>query len=240
LGNGGHLQVDPKWQSQGSSNLLDRPVDLQNYRSIMNQNPPPRPGHSEMLKACEELGTFIEEGKIGDIVANHQRLILHYYEDVQEHVSKSFNAAIGVAKIGFWVLIATLAYALIFDGLSRFDIGSTSHTSFTVAKFGIVSGALIEFIAGVSFWLYARVSNQFTAFHICLERTHRYLLAYKITEQIQDHKDETVRDLVCIMANAPMITRRDIDAVDTRRNPPKTNHAKGGSSDGARMRKGDV
>jgi hypothetical protein len=148
---------------------------------------------------------------------------LHYYKDVQKHAKESFNAAKSAAKIGFWVLIGTLAYALIFDGLSRFPIThATSQTSLPVAKIGIVSGALIEFIDGISFWLYARVSNQFSAFHICLERTHRYLIAYKITEKINDGKDETLRDLVCIMANAPMITRQDIDAVDSRRSIPKT------------------
>jgi hypothetical protein len=80
---------------------------------------------------------------------------------------------------------------------------------------GLVSGALMEFIAGVSFWLYSRGAKQFGAFHICLERTHRYLLAYKIADQIEDGKDQTLRDLVCIMANAPMITRQDIDSSDS-------------------------
>ena len=48
--------------------------------------------------------------------------------------------------------------------------------------------------------------KQFSAFHICLERTHRYLIAYKIADTIEHDKDETLQKLVCIMANAPMIT----------------------------------
>jgi hypothetical protein len=89
--------------------------------------------------------------------------------------------------------------------------------SLTVGGIGVVSGVLIEFIAAITFWLYSRVSSQFGAFHICLERTHRYLLAYKISEQIKGDRDATLRDLVCIMANAPMITRADIGAVQSER-----------------------
>lgn len=169
-------------------------------------------------KACEELGASIDEGKIGDIVAKHEKLILHYYQDVQDQAQRSFTAAGSVAQIGFWVLIGTLLYTLIFDGLGRFGIGDgMTGISLTVGGIGVVSGVLIEFIAAITFWLYSRVSSQFGAFHICLERTHRYLLAYKVSEQIKGERDATLRDLVCIMANAPMITRADIGAVQSER-----------------------
>src|SRR6202795_1901980 len=80
---------------------------------------------------------------------------------------------------------------------------------------GLVSGALMEFVAGVSFWLYSRGAKQFGAFHICLERTHRYLLAYKIAEKIEKNRDQTLEKIVCIMANAPMISQADIDGLDS-------------------------
>jgi len=79
----------------------------------------------------------------------------------------------------------------------------------------------------VSFWLYSRGAKQFGAFHICLERTHRYLLAYKIAEQIEDGKNETLRDLVCIMAHAAMITRQDIDSNDSIADTIKSTRTKG-------------
>jgi hypothetical protein len=61
---------------------------------------------------------------------------------------------------------------------------------------------------------YARAAKQFGAFHICLERTHRYLVAFKIAEKINSsNRDKTLEELVCIMANAPMITGKDINRV---------------------------
>jgi hypothetical protein len=91
------------------------------------------------------------------------------------------------------------------------------ENSLTVEGIGIISGFFIEFIAVINFWLYSRVANQFGASHICLERTHRYLIAYKIAQQIETDKDKTLRDLVCIMAQAPMITRADVEAIKSRR-----------------------
>lgn len=163
-------------------------------------------------EACAELGDALNQGKLGDIVAKHETLILQYYRDVQEQARQSFSSAKSVAQVGFLVLASTLAYALLFDALSRFGIAgpAMAASSLTAAQIGVVSGALIEFIAGINFWLYAKGARQFSAFHICLERTHRYLLAYKIAEELEGNRETTLQQLVCIMANAPMITSRDI------------------------------
>lgn len=181
------------------------------------QNKPPLVA-TEKRQACDELGDAMDTGTVGDIVKRHEKLILQYYEDVQRQAKQSFESAKYVARIGFWVLIATLAYTLIFDALARIQIPGLVMTqpSIAVVSMGAVSGALIEFIASINFWLYARASRQFGAFHICLERTHRYLVAYKIAGEIGDKKDETLQRLVCIMANAPMITHQDVEAVSSK------------------------
>jgi hypothetical protein len=164
--------------------------------------------HKEVMKkVCDELASAFDAGKIGQIVSNHEKLILEYYEDVQNQADKSFLTARSAAIFGFVVLVVTLIYALLFDALARFGIATNiNETSMTVSRVGVVSGIVIEAIAGVAFWLYSRAAKQFGAFHICLERTHRYLLSYKIADEIKDRRDNTLRDLVCIMANAPMIT----------------------------------
>jgi hypothetical protein len=176
--------------------------------------------HIAKIKTCDQLESALEGG-LGDTVSAHERMILHYYRDVQEQADQSFRAAKTAAWVGFGVLIMTLVYSLVFDALAHFDmLDSRSDTTKasaiagdsvpanlrTVGGIGVVSGVLIEFIAGINFWLYGRAAKQFGAFHICLERTHRYLIAYKMCEEMAEKKDDTLRDLVCIMANAPMIT----------------------------------
>ena len=80
----------------------------------------------------------------------------------------------------------------------------------TAVSTGVISGVLIEFIAGVNFWLYSKASKQFGAFHICLERTHRYLVAYKFAEETGSRKEIVLENLACIMASAPMISSTEI------------------------------
>lgn len=170
--------------------------------------------HSEKQRVCNELKNALL-GEIGDIVSKHEEMILHYYKDVQDQAKQSFASAKSVAKVGFGVLIVTLVYTLVIDALSHFDSPNFKmpENSLKVGGIGVISGLLIEFIAGINFLLYARAMKQFNAFHICLERTHRYLIAYKISEKIESKRDETLEKLVCIMANAPMITARETDTL---------------------------
>lgn len=178
----------------------------------------------EKHAACDELRDAISVGDIGDIAAKHEKLILHYYEDVQTQAKQSFESAQRVAKIGFWLLIVTFGYVVFVDVVTQLKPLSAwvdaSKRSMNVGSVGVVSGIVVEFIAAVNFYLYSKASKQFGAFHICLERTHRYLVAYKIADKMQTKKDETLEKLVCIMANASMITREDVNDVTSGKTSP--------------------
>ena len=167
---------------------------------------------AEKQKICQELQEAAPQTQVGKMVAKHEELILGYYKDVLHQANQSFTSAKTVAWIGFGVLILTVFYVLTADVLAhmgKFGFNMEEHKP-TASIVSIVSGGLIEVIAGINFWLYSRVSKQFAAFHICLERTHRYLLAYSIADQITDQKNDILGKLVCIMANAPMITLPDL------------------------------
>jgi hypothetical protein len=109
-----------------------------------------------------------------------------------------------------------------------------------VGAIGLISGAVVEVIAATQFVLYGRAARQFGAFHICLERTHRYLLAYKMAEQMQNDKDHTIEKIVCIMANAPMITRADVEGVESGRLLPNLRQAESGKMVAGRPAEGEV
>jgi uncharacterized protein YacL len=158
----------------------------------------------EFQRTCDELSEAIEKGALGAIYGKHQKLIMHYYEDVQDQATRSFAIAAILAVAGFVVLLATIVEVGVMNRRTGWDQA-------TFAAAGVVSGLVIEYIAKIAFDLFARCAKQFGAFHICLERTHRYLLAYKIADRMGDTKEQTFHDLVCIMANAPMISERDVE-----------------------------
>jgi TRADD-N domain-containing protein len=158
----------------------------------------------EFERTCAELSDEIEKGSLGAVYAKHQKLIMQYYVDVQDQAQRSFAIAAILAVAGFLVLIGTLGV------VGWHSWGDKWWNQGTFAAAGVVSGFAMEYVAKIAFDLYARCAKQFGAFHICLERTHRYLLAYKIADRMGDTKQQTFRDLVCIMANAPMISDRDV------------------------------
>jgi hypothetical protein len=45
------------------------------------------------------------------------------------------------------------------------------------AKFSLLAGAPVQFISGINFYFYGKLSRQFALFRICLERTNRFLRA---------------------------------------------------------------
>jgi hypothetical protein len=170
---------------------------------------------------CERLGDALT-GDIGDAVEKIQKLILRYYDDVREQAASSFTTARRVAIAGFVVLLITLLYVIAADVAVRFWGSTASSSVMTVGQLGLIAGFIVEALAGTQFWLHSRTTKQFGAFHICLERTHRYVLAYKIADTIRGNKDATLEKIVCIMANAPMITREDIDGLASGKALPDT------------------
>ena len=180
-------------------------------------------GSEERQKQCDEVGDAVDKGTLGLIVAKHERLILKYYEDVLQQANQSFGLAKRIAWIGFFVLISSLVCAILIDILHRLGmVGEQTGDSFSIATAGLIGTAITEATAGGAFWLYSQTARQFSAFHICLERTHRYLLTYKMANELSSKKEDTLRDLACIMANAPMIGQGRIEPLPVSENSPET------------------
>ena len=170
----------------------------------------------ELWHQCEKLGKAME-GDLGQTVTAVQHLILRYYDNVREQATEAFESAKRVALFGFGLLVLTIAYVIFIDlALHRPGWGfAPSKDGMSVGQIGLLGSSIVEAIAGLQFYLYGKATRQFGAFHICLERPHRYLLAYKIAEQMGTGKDDALQKIVCIMANAPMITRQDMEGVES-------------------------
>lgn len=114
----------------------------------------------ELQKACDGMKDAFDSRGMGDIVAKRETLILEYYKDVRAQAGRSFDSARTAAGIGFMILATTLLYVLVIDGLTRVGkLQSVPGMAVTVSALGFVSGALIEFIAGINFRCMPNVQN---------------------------------------------------------------------------------
>lgn len=146
---------------------------------------------------CEELA-HTKPGDVQKIASLHFKMILNYYEDVREQAQRSFFWALVAAGVGTAFLVcAAIGYMM-----------STSAN----ANLSLVAGVLIQVISAINFYLYARTARQFASFHICLERTNRFLLANSLCEHLSDeHGNEARKELIRIIANAPLLTLDNIN-----------------------------
>jgi hypothetical protein len=133
---------------------------------------------SSLSQHCEAVGAAINSGDIGQTVTAVQQLILRYYDNVRGQADESFESAKRVARWGFVLLAVTIAYVMFMDLLPHIWVGflKSDRNPMDIGAIGIIGGSVMEVVAGVQFALYGRATKQFGAFHICLERTHRYLL----------------------------------------------------------------
>lgn len=148
----------------------------------------------ELKRDCEEIART-SPGDTNTMASLLQQMSLSYYQDVRKQAQQSFYCALGAAILGALFFIYAAYIVMEQDNKSN-------------ATFSIIAGALIQVISAINFYLYAKAARQFASFHICLERTNRFLLANTLCENLicKDRKDKMREELVRVVANAPMLT----------------------------------
>ncbi len=121
---------------------------------------------------------------VQEIAASQIALLSNYHREVLDQAKKSF----------LWALLAT-GIGLIFF-LSA--IGFVIYRQATqVAIISAIGGVLIEFIAGINFYLYGKTASQMAEFQFRLDVTQRFLLANSMCESLaEEYKHKTRSELI--------------------------------------------
>ena len=136
-----------------------------------------------VTSAMERL-TNADPGDIQEIAASQIQLLSGYYDLVLGQARRSFRWALIAAGIGLGFFFAAMAFLLV-NGLTN------------LATVSVISGALIEVIAAINFFLYGKTSAQLEVFHTRLDITQRLLLANSICDSLKDEtRDQTRSELV--------------------------------------------
>ena len=151
------------------------------------------PSLVELSRSCERLATA-EPGDTRELARLLSKMNLRYYSDVLTQAKHSFGVALiaaGVAVIFF--VIAAIYFGMQAQGMK--------------AWVSVVAGALVQVISGTCFYLYGKASDQFATFHVCLDRSNRFVLANTLCEKLERPiKDDTRAYLVHMIAEAKLLT----------------------------------
>jgi hypothetical protein len=118
--------------------------------------------------------------KVQEIAASQIQLLNIYYNTVLDQAKRSFHWALVAAGAGICFFLASVVFLLL-----RNDQG--------IAVISLISGALIEIISGMNFYLYGKTAAQLSEFQIRLDRTQRYLLANSVCEGLDDDAKQKSR-----------------------------------------------
>src|SRR6185369_8477698 len=111
--------------------------------------------HIEKLKqSCKDLAE-IREGDTHKLAANLWEQGMNYMSDVRARARRSFVMASVFSCVGIVFFFAAL-YLMI------------KHT-LEFPKLTLLAGTSIQVVSGIGFYLYAKTTKEFFAFHLCLE-----------------------------------------------------------------------
>ena len=141
-------------------------------------------GYGEILKNIAET----KPDDVQQNAANQTALLTKYYGEVLAQAKTSFKWAVAASVVGLAFFLGAVIIAL-------------STASIGTAAISVVSGAIVEVIAGINFYLYGKTTEQFSEFHQRLDQMQRFLLANSICSQIDGNSQYTSRaDLVQFIA----------------------------------------
>lgn len=141
-------------------------------------------GEEVLKEQAIDRQRFADKGDVQEIASAQIQLLTQYYNEALTQAQKSFDWALRISIAGFVLFL--IAAILFFLGAG---IEAAAITS--------LSGALIQVIAGINFYLYGKTSNQLSLFHTRLDITQRILLADSLCENLEGEiKQNTRSDLI--------------------------------------------
>jgi hypothetical protein len=170
-------------------------IDLYTYiekQALKNYDPNLPTSYFEKTKYLSQPKLFEEKvrkvtnlikthpGDIQETVASQIELIASFYNLVLKQARQSFRWAVIAAGIGLVFLLASLLFILLREPQYASIIS-------------LISGSVIEGIAGLNFYLYGKTSSQLAEFHTRLDITQRFLLANNLCDNLEGELKQQAR-----------------------------------------------
>lgn len=149
-----------------------------------------------------------DKDEVKSIASSQIGLLSKFYDLSLDQAGRSFRWALIASIVGLLFFLAAIAFQMIGKGGSELPMIT------------LIGGALIEFIAGINFYLYGKTLSQLTLFQGRLEVTQRFLLANSLCNKLGDElRDGTRAALIAQLANNAPYSKLPADFHDYRAKP---------------------
>lgn len=132
----------------------------------------------EISEAVKNLDVLAEKSKeenqdIRALMFENLKELKEFYVICKQQIRKSFSAAMFSCFAGFILFVLAVIIFL---------LGGNNSASLTAG----LSGAIVEIVSGLYFWMYRETSKQLGKYHKRLEATEKYLIALQIIEMLPE------------------------------------------------------
>lgn len=132
----------------------------------------------EISEAVKNLDVLAEKSKeenqdIRALMFENLKELKEFYVICKQQIRKSFSAAMFSCFAGFMLFVLAVIIFL---------LGGNNSASLTAG----LSGAIVEIVSGLYFWMYRETSKQLGKYHKRLEATEKYLIALQIIEMLPE------------------------------------------------------
>ncbi len=126
-------------------------------------------------------------GEIQKIAAPQIELIREYHLLALKQANQSFRWALIAAAVGVGFFLGAIGFLL-----------TTQPQGLAIVS--VISGAIVEGISGLNFYLYGQATKQLAHYHRQLDQTQRFLLANSVCESLEGESRQKARsDLVSMI-----------------------------------------
>ena len=143
----------------------------------------------EVSEAIKDLDILTEKSKeesqdIRTLMFENLKELKEFYVICKQQIRKSFSAAMFSCFAGFMLFVLAVI---------TFLLGGNNSASFMAG----LSGAIVEIVSGLYFWMYKETSKQLGKYHKRLEATEKYLIALQIIEMLpEENRSEQYGKLI--------------------------------------------
>lgn len=174
------------------------------FFAVLGADPEKRRIEVEKLESTRRLyHSFLnlktDEAYFDQLVKINIENLSEYYSLVKIHTGQSFKLSLVVSVAGFFLIATGLVAGFLNESLRNISYLSAG------------SGVIVEFIAGVMFYLYSKTVRQLKAYHDSLIDVQNILLSFKLIEGTEDEKERSA------------MTQKMIEFLAGRRINPKDN-----------------
>lgn len=124
-----------------------------------------------------------------NMMADNVSELKEYYVISKQQARNSFSAALFICFFGIIIYLLGIVAYVFFNK----DISLVS----------VISGTVVEIIAGLFFWLYKEATKQLSIYHQRLGNTEKYLIAYQMISEVpEEFRYEEQRNFINYLLNA--------------------------------------